>query len=255
MILKIQKILQSSIPYRLSLSGFKYLGIQLTRTLNPLIGANLTPLVTRMKDDFQRWNNLPLLLAGRLQCVKMNILPKFLYFFQCLPVFLPKSFFCTVDQAISAFLWGGKTPRISRNILQRSRQASGLALPSLMQYYWSVNVQKLIFWLKPPASDWCSLEAQSCRSSSLAALIYSSLPYSPSRYTSNPIVLSTLKIWIQFRRNHKFHSASLWGPVGRNHLFVPSTQDSSFAQWSRLGINCLKDLYVDGIFTSFDTLS
>lgn len=48
--------------------------------------------VMNRKLDLQRWNYLPLSLAVSIQIIKMNVLPRYLYIFQCLPFFLPKSF-------------------------------------------------------------------------------------------------------------------------------------------------------------------
>ncbi len=124
------QIQQKDIPFHLSHSGFKYLGITVTRKLSSLYNANFIPLIKNMKSNFQRWNNMPLSLAGRVQCVKMAILPIFLYTFQCLPTFLPKKFFKTIDQLVSGFLLGNKFSRISKNILQRKRTEGGLALPN-----------------------------------------------------------------------------------------------------------------------------
>lgn len=224
------KIKQNSIPFRLATSGFKYLGVNITRSLTSLHAANFTPLVENMKDDFLRWDALPLSLSGRIQSVKMNTLPKFLYMFRSLPLFLPKAFFRSVDRAISAFVWAGKKPRIGQRILQRPRDVGGLALPSFIHYYWAANIQKLSFWINVPETDWCMLEAQSCYNSSLRALLYSSLPLKTSFHSLNPIVHSILKIWIQFRQHHKFSAASSLGPISNNHLFPPSVQDSTFSR-------------------------
>lgn len=176
----------------------------------------------------------------------------FMYVFQCLPLFL--SIFLHAGSGNYYLYLGGKVLRISKVILQRSRNCGGLALPNFMHYYWAANIQKLFFWLKAPESNWCSLEAQSCHSSSLSALVFSSLPMSPSHHSSNPLVLSTLKIWIQFRCHFKFSSASCLGPISKNHLFTPSILDSAFTLWSRLGINRFEDLYDGDTFSSFDSL-
>lgn len=80
----------SSIPFSPSNSGFKYLGTAITRSVRTLREHNFTALTTTVKSDLQRWNRLPLSLAGRVQTVKMNILPRYQYIFQCLPIFLPK---------------------------------------------------------------------------------------------------------------------------------------------------------------------
>uniref|UniRef100_A0A3B1KB56 Ig-like domain-containing protein n=1 Tax=Astyanax mexicanus TaxID=7994 RepID=A0A3B1KB56_ASTMX len=84
------------LPSEQTFTVFRYLGINITHNISSTVRVNFPPLITEMNADFQRWNNLPLSLAGRVQCVKMNILPKFLFLFQCPPVFLLKSFLKTL---------------------------------------------------------------------------------------------------------------------------------------------------------------
>lgn len=207
-----------------------------------------------MKADFQRWSSLPLTIAGRIQSVKMNTLPKFLYLFQSLPLFLTKSFFRSVNQSITSFIWANKIPRVKKGLLHRGRDVGGLALPSFIHYYWATNFQKILFWLHLPDTDWCVFEAQSCHSSSLPALVYSSLPTNMSRFTSNPVVLSTLKIWAQFRNHYNFISPSPLGPICKNHLFPPSSLDLAFNRWSNKGLSCFKSLYGKDGFDSFGNI-
>jgi len=102
---------------------------------------------------------------------------------------------------------------------------------------------------------WCKLEAQTCVSSSLLALLTSSIPINPSGFTKNQVVCSTLKIWYQFRRHFKFNSASTLAPLLRNHLFQPAISDSTFSIWHNKGLTMFKDLYKDGTFCSFAELS
>lgn len=96
---------QSDIPFKLSPEGFKYLGINVTRTLSKLDSANFSPLIVKKTSDIQRWRNLPLTLLGRINVVKMNILPKFIFLFQSLPLFLPKHFFDSLDKIIGSFIF------------------------------------------------------------------------------------------------------------------------------------------------------
>uniref|UniRef100_A0AAR2JPM8 Reverse transcriptase domain-containing protein n=1 Tax=Pygocentrus nattereri TaxID=42514 RepID=A0AAR2JPM8_PYGNA len=175
-----------------------YLGIHITRKFSHLHDINLETLLQKTKLYFQKWKCLPLTLMGRVNVVKMTILPKFLFVFQCIPLFIPKSFFRSLNQLISSFLWDGKPPRISIRTLQKPHSQGGLALPNFLFYYWAANIQKLIFWLQTPRADWCLLEASSCNQSSLPALIHSSLPIALARKSTNPIVYSTLRIWSQF---------------------------------------------------------
>ncbi len=246
---------QSDIPFRMSPSGFKYLGINITRNLTSLFSANFSPLMSEIKTDLQRWRSLPLSLIGRINTVKMNILPKFLFLFQCLPLFLSKRFFKTIDQDISSFLWCGKTPRISKSMLQRCKLNAGLSLPNFQLYYWASHIHKILFWLRPVHSPWCTLEVHSCGSSSPMALLTSSTSTNFSGFTDNPVVRAAQKMWYQFRKNFKFVSASLLTPLLKNHSFQPASSDPTFAIWHDKGLTTFKDLYKDGAFRSFADLS
>lgn len=83
---------QCDLPFQFSLSGFKYLGINITRSLSGLASANFTPLISKISSDIERWRNLPLSLIGKINVVKMNILPKFLFLFQSIPLSAKKFF-------------------------------------------------------------------------------------------------------------------------------------------------------------------
>lgn len=96
--------LHYNFPSYFSRVVFKYLGVNIARTIRKLHDNNFTVLITKVK-VFQRWNSLPLTLAGRIQCIKMNIVPKYLFLCQCLPLFLSKSFFRKIDSVISTYVW------------------------------------------------------------------------------------------------------------------------------------------------------
>ena len=104
----------------------------------------------------------------------MNILPKFTYLFQCIPVFIAKSFFQKLNSVISSFIWNNKAPRIARSILQHPKCLGGMAAPDFLAYYWASNIRPIVHWLyEDPGADapsWCALESLSCLPSSLPAL-------------------------------------------------------------------------------------
>ncbi len=104
----------SFIPFRVVCEGFKYLGVQVTRSFNKLFKANFCPLLDRCKKDFVKWSSLPLSLAGRTNLIKMSVLPWFLYLFSNIPIFIRQNFFTKLDSLITSFLWGNKTPRIRK---------------------------------------------------------------------------------------------------------------------------------------------
>lgn len=147
-------------PFKLSYNKFKYLGIWITRNHKDLYKANYQVLLSKLKQDFRRRELLPFSLSGRINIIKMNIFPKFLYLFQCLPIFLTKSFFKNLNSQISSFIWNKKPPRRKQSVLQRPRSAGGLALPNFLFYYWASNIKAMLYWVQvdDDLPSWATLE-------------------------------------------------------------------------------------------------
>ena len=157
-------------------------------------------------------------------------------------------------------LYGIKTPRIKKSILQKSPSRGGMALPNLRFYYWAANIRALLYWMDnaedPDTPKWVISENSSCNFTSLSALLCSKLPWekSVSYYNSNPIVIQSVRIWNQFRRTFGFTDASLHAPVATNHIFAPSISDGIFNIWSKNGILSIRRLYIDNKSASFEQL-
>lgn len=170
--------------------------------------------------------------------------------FQTLPLYVPEAFFKSLDQLVSTFLWDGRVPRESRALLQRFKFEGGLALPNFKYYYFAAHIQKLLCWFHSPKLQSCSVSG-----SSIGALIAPPLPLRFTDYTGNPLVLSTLRIWMQFRKCFNYVAPSLFLPILENHLFPPGLSDSGFRLWHSRGIKCFRDLYRDRVICSFLQLS
>uniref|UniRef100_A0A3B3HQU1 Reverse transcriptase domain-containing protein n=1 Tax=Oryzias latipes TaxID=8090 RepID=A0A3B3HQU1_ORYLA len=253
------KDVSNSIPFKLSQHKFKYLGIWITSNYKHMYKTNFIPLLDSVKQDLQRWQSLPIYLGGRINVVKMNILPKFLYLFQSIPLFLTKTFFSNLDKLISSFIWNGKTARIRKNILQYHKDYGGMSLPNFQYYYWAANIRTLLYWLETSSHKdlkWLNFERMSCQSASLHSLLCSTIPLSQSldKISQNPVVKHSLKIWAQFRRSLHLKNMSIYAPVVKNIMFLPSITDNSFTYWSANGLRTLKDLFIEGQFVSFQRL-
>ena len=239
---------------------FTYLGLKLTKNPRHLFKFHFTESIEKLKTNIESWRILPLSMIGRVNAIKMVSLPRFLYLFQNLPIYLNASFFKKLDSIILSFVWGYKSHRISKAHLQKPSKNGGLGLPVLRHYYWAANSRALTYWkggsvIAEENPLWLQLEAAAVHTSSLSALLFSDHAPVVKLINHNFTVKNSLRILKQIKAACQVPSASIHAPICQNHSILPARLDGMFAVWRDRGIKTFSDLYINGQLASFAQLS
>jgi len=123
------------------------------KEIKELYTENYKTLMKEIKDDINRWGDIPCSWVGIIHILKMTKLQNAIYKFNVIAIKLPVAFFTKLEQKVSPFIWKHKRPWIARAVLRRKIGTGVINLPNSRLYYKATVIKTVWHWHKKRHMD------------------------------------------------------------------------------------------------------